>query len=100
MAKTSIYRVAIVDECFSVMYYFPTFFSTKDGAKEAIERAINSESMTGWTKKNWDRHPWQSCEDKQTGTRCIEMVKTAEYKDEVFGGRCYKGYGFITETLI
>ena len=99
MATKNIYRVAIVDVNFNVMCYLPTFYATQEDAKEAIERAINSKSMRGWTKQDWARHPWQPCESKDEGTRCIEMVKTAEYKDEVFGGYSYKGYGFITYPL-
>lgn len=98
-AKKTIYRVAIVDVNFKVMSYLPDFYSTEDGAKEAIERAINSESMREWNKQDWKRHPWQTSEDSQCGTRCIEMVKTAEIKD-CFGGYFYKGYGFIAYTLI
>ena len=99
MAKTNIYRVAVVDKNFNIMYYLPDFYSTKDGAKEAIERVINNVHLAGWVKKDWDRHRWQSCEDQQTGTRSIEMVKTAEYKD--WRGTClFRGYGFITYTLI
>lgn len=92
--NNKIFRVAVVDFNFNIDYYLPYFYSTKKGAKEAIERVLNDGYTGEWIKEDWNRHRWQLCSDKQDGDHCIEMVKIV--RNRYF----YKGFGFITFTLV
>lgn len=98
-AKKTIYRVAIVDCNFNVLSYLPGFYSSVSGVEDAIENLVNSVTMKDWKIYDWNRHPWQTCEDKQTGSHSIEMVKFAEIRT-LLGGYHYRAYGFVSYSLI
>lgn len=103
MAKSYIYRVAILDKNFHVKFFLPTFFSSEQKAEEAIDRVMNSEGHRGRVNMAWNRHPWQTCFIDGEGSRTVRMIKTAEWHTEI-GGEVlaggYDGYGIITYSMI
>lgn len=93
---TKIFRVAVVNiDSYHVNYYFPTFFSSREQAVAAINKQCELDTQYRRAEiKDWDRHPWQSCESDGEGSQCVEMIKQAyEYN------QLTKTYGIIQYSL-